>query len=47
MKFAKNFASWAAHEGVKEVVILSGLDSGKVQRSETLVYVPFPSFAFL
>jgi proteasome assembly chaperone 2 len=33
----KNFASWAAHEGVKEVVILSGLDSGKVQRSETLV----------
>ncbi|XP_024368227.1 uncharacterized protein [Physcomitrium patens] len=35
MKFSKNLATWAAQEGVKEVIILSGLDSGKVQRSET------------
>jgi len=42
MKFSKNLAAWAAQEGVKEVIILSGLDSGKVQRSETNVYVTFP-----
>lgn len=42
MKFAKNLATWAAHEGVKEVIILSGLDSGKIQRSENNVYVSFP-----
>lgn len=48
MKFAKNLATWAGQEGVKEVIILSGLDSGKVQRSETNVYVTFPScFHFL
>lgn len=39
MKFSKNLATWAAQEGVKEVIILSGLDSGKVQRSETNAYV--------
>ncbi|KAG0628079.1 hypothetical protein M758_2G248200 [Ceratodon purpureus] len=37
MKFSKNLAIWAAQEGVREVIILSGLDSGKVQRSETNV----------
>jgi len=34
MKYARNVANWAAQEGVKEVIILSGLDSGKRQRNE-------------
>jgi len=41
MKYSKNLAAWAAQEGVNEVIILSGLDSGKVQRNETNVYVSF------
>lgn len=39
MKYARNVANWAAQEGVKEVIILSGLDSGKRQRNEINVYV--------
>ena len=38
MKYARNVANWAAQEGV-EVIILSGLDSGKRQRNEINVYV--------
>eukprot|EP00249_Psilotum_nudum_P010832 c22798_g1_i1 orf=199-1044(+) len=32
LKFAKNLALWAYNSGIKEVVILSGLDSGKASR---------------
>jgi proteasome assembly chaperone 2 len=34
MKYAKNMAAWAACEGIKEVIVLSGLDSGKRQRHD-------------
>lgn len=39
MKYAKNVAEWAHREGVKEVIVLSGLDSGKRQRHEMDLYV--------
>jgi predicted ATP-grasp superfamily ATP-dependent carboligase len=48
MKYAKNMAAWAACEGIKEVIVLSGLDSGKRQRHDMDLYVVLHSvFALL
>jgi predicted ATP-grasp superfamily ATP-dependent carboligase len=48
MKYAKNMAAWAACEGIKEVIVLSGLDSGKRQHHDMDLYVVLHSvFALL